>query len=292
MTGTRLDTGHPISSILLWPMLGKSQLQMDKECAPGNRGAAQGKEWPLPCPEPLCRVAAGAGGSLSALFSPHLGAAEQLQSVPPILVQSFEQLHREAKALGRGKQGLREAPPNHQQLGRGNPSWAQSACPPLALTRQGVRQVSSCLSFPPGMIHLGVLLLEHRDLASSLTAMKTSTHLSCPAIRFTGLEGEICPLPPSLAIPGHSQPVGAALGAACFTACGGKHSPLHPPRVAPSAGEAQQIPQGTSGPGKLCLLLTLCMPRCQGPGRLQHPSERCVQAWAGLGRAGGPFTQP
>lgn len=104
MNRTRLDRGQPISSILLWPMLGKGQLQMEKECAPGNKGDTQGKEWPLPYPEPLSRVAAGAGSSLSPLFPLHLGAAEQLQSMPPILVQSFEQLHGEAKALGRGKQ--------------------------------------------------------------------------------------------------------------------------------------------------------------------------------------------
>lgn len=167
MTWTRLDTGHPISSILLWPLIGKSKLQMDKECAPGNRGATQGKEWPMPCLEPLIRVAAGAGVSLSPLFPLHLGAVEQLQSMSLTLVQSFEQLHGEAKAfLGRGKQGP-GTPKSPAELERENPPCAQSACLPLELTRQDVCQVSSCLSFPPGMIHIGVLLLEHRDLASS-----------------------------------------------------------------------------------------------------------------------------
>lgn len=50
--------------------------------------------------------------------------------------------------------------------------------------------------------------------------MKASTHLSCPSIRFTGLEGEIpliCPSP-SLPIPRHSQPLGAASGC-CLLHC-------------------------------------------------------------------------
>lgn len=87
---------------------------MNKDCATGNRAATQGNEWPLPCPEPLSR------GWGHCLHSPlHLGAAEQLQSVPPFLVQSFEQLHREGKALGRGTQGLGKGPPKLQHNCRG-----------------------------------------------------------------------------------------------------------------------------------------------------------------------------
>lgn len=33
--------------------------------------------------------------------------------------------------------------------------------------KAGCLSDQSCLSFPPGMSHLGVLLLEHSDLASS-----------------------------------------------------------------------------------------------------------------------------
>lgn len=147
MTGTRVDTGQGwTQDVPLWSMLGKSQLQVDKECAPGNRGATQGKEQPLPCPEPLSRVVAGAGGFLSPLFPLHLGAAEQLQSTPLVLAQSFGQLQGEAKALGRGKAasggGTSKSP---AELGRGNPPWAQSACPPPALTRQDVCQLGQLL---------------------------------------------------------------------------------------------------------------------------------------------------
>lgn len=138
MTGTRVDTGQGwTQDVPLWSMLGKSQLQADKECAPGNRGATQGKEQPLPCPEPLSRVAAGAGGFLSPLFPLHLGAAEQLQSMPPVLAQSFRGKQKHWEGV---KQHLGEAPPNHQQNWGGgiHPGHSQHALPRHSQGRMSV----------------------------------------------------------------------------------------------------------------------------------------------------------
>lgn len=141
MTGTRVDTGQGwTQDVPLWSMLGKSQLQADKECAPGNRGATQGKEQPLPCPEPLSRVAAGVGAFC--LHSFH--CTWELQ-------YSYNQCHRfwhKASGSYRGKQKhwegvkqhLGEAPPNHQQNWGGgiHPGHSQHALPRHSQGRMSV----------------------------------------------------------------------------------------------------------------------------------------------------------
>lgn len=292
MTGTRVDTGHPISDVLLWPMLGKSRLQVDKECAPGNRGATEGKERPLPCPEPLSRVAAGAGGSLSLLFPLHLGAAEQLQSMPLILAQSFGQLHREAKALGRGKAGSREGSPKSPvELGRGNPPWAQSACPPwqeVCQLGQLLPQFPSWYDPPRSAAAAG---------AQGLSKQFSSKENFHPPFLFFDqvdrIRGRDPPgLPPSLPPYPQAQPTGRCslrMLPAPLLVEGSIHHYTQPVWE-PVLEDQSRVSQGTSRPGKLSVSSSPC-PCPDARGRagcsiLQRGVCRHGQGW------GGPFTQP
>ena len=60
----------------------------------------------------------------------------------------------------------------------------------------------------------------------------------------------------------------------------------HPACARASAAEPKQsIPGHQWTRQTACHLLTLCVLQCPGPGRPQHPSDGCLQAWAGAGQS-------
>lgn len=138
--------------------------------------------------------------------------------MPLILAQSFGQLHREAKALGRGKAGSREgSPKSPAELGRGNPPWAQSACPPwqeVCQLGQLLPQFPSWYDPPRSAAAAG---------AQGLSKQFSSKENFHPPFLFFDQVDRIRRrdppgLPSSLPIPRHSQLVGAALGC-CLLHC-------------------------------------------------------------------------
>lgn len=269
-------------NVLLWSMLGKSRLQMDKECAPGNRGGTQGKEWPLPCPGPpqqgLGLLLQGLGAQCFHFFHRTWGLQNSCNQCHRFWSKALSSYTGEGKARGRGKaESGPETPKSPAELGRGNAPWAQTACPPLALTRQDVCQVSSCLSFPPRSAAVGAQGLS-KQLSSTENFRPPS--LPCDQVhRIRGRDSPYLPPPYPQAQPTWSCSLGAVSAPPLVEA-----SIHHHPRCWRSRVEHPRAP---ADPGN-CLSPPHPVPApMPGPGRLQHPPERCVQAWAGAGQGWG-----